>query len=391
MLHAVDQDMDKTGTWGAEYMAYRLLYTNLPVIARWDRLRQIAARLARDDEDSKNTYPLYLQKLCDWAAQNGGPSLAVCCSGDLDSYGLCGGRYCDYDLVAAAAYLGKISIIDHVANNAHTLRIALGLFGCPFMSAVAGGNLEAMQLLFQKVALVHDSWGAANTLRCRLLSRISVRGSTAIVQAALPHYEPDRYEDDNENERSLVMKDLDNALRTQNVETFELLKRIKEETPHPKVDEEHWKKLLEHACRRGSADMVQHLLTLGLQHSYELKESSKLRHLITLVCLRRGTSDSDRTVRTLLSHGVPVTSDALAGAAKLGNWNLVQILVEAGTDVNIGDPKPLVSAIAQERTDMFKALLGWGARLDGETMKACAERAKEEGLESMLDLLHCRI
>jgi hypothetical protein len=86
MLHAVDRDMNKTGTWGAEYMAHRLLHTDLPVLARWDHLRHIAARLARDDKGSKKTYPLYVQKLCDRAAQDGGLSLAACCSGDLDPY-----------------------------------------------------------------------------------------------------------------------------------------------------------------------------------------------------------------------------------------------------------------------------------------------------------------
>jgi hypothetical protein len=388
LLHAVDKTLSATGTLGAEYMAHRLLHTSLPVLARWEMVRHIAARLARDDEESKKTYPLYVRKLCVRAAQEKGPSLVACCSAEPDPYStkLCGGLYCDYDLVAAAAYLNKTLVIDHVANNAHSLRIALGLFGNPFMCAVSGDNLEAMQLLFQKVALVSCE-AEANTLRHRLLARISAQGSTSIMQVSLPKLTLERYEDFGENERSPVMKMLDSALRTPNVETYKILMRIKERTPHPEVEEEHWQKLLEHACKNGSADMVQHLLTLdALQHSYKPADMVEM-DLIKHVCLRREYPDSDRTVRALLSYGAPVTSDALAGAAKSGNLSLLQVLVEAGTDISSGDPRPLVSAIALERMDMFKALIKWGARLDSEVTKACAKRAREENLESMLDLL----
>jgi hypothetical protein len=191
------------------------------------------------------------------------------------------------------------------------------------------------------------------------------------------------------------MKNLDDALRTPNVDTFRLLKRIKEETPHPVLEKREWELLVGHACRYGSADKLRYLLTLGAQYCYKLADIPEdyMKGFVRNVYLPRGNfdGDSDGTVRTLLTYGTPVMSDSLAVAARSGKWSIVRTLVEAGTDVNIGDPKPLVSAIAQERTDMFRALLGWDARLDGETMKACAQRAKEDGLESMLDLLHCGI
>jgi hypothetical protein len=387
MLHALDKQLRNTGTWGAEYMAHRLLHTKLPVLARWDMVRHIAARLAHDEEESKKTYPLYVHKLCVRAAQEMTLSLAFCCSAEPDPYStkLCGGFYCDYDLVAAAAYLDKTAVIDHVANNAHTLRTALGLFGTPIMSAVSGDNLEAMQLLFRKVALVSGE-AEANNLRHRLLGRMSVQGSTSIVQASLPNFVPERYEDIGGNERSPVMKILDDALRTPNVKTFKLLMQIKENTPHPEVEKRDWQMLLVHACFYGSADMIQHLFTLGAQYSYKLTDirENTLKFLIRDVIRQ---CERDRIIRTLLSYGAPVTSDAVVIAAKHGNWSLVQILVEAGADINSGKPKPLVSAISLERTDMFKALIEWGARLDSEVMEACAKRAREEGLKSMLDLL----
>ena len=388
MLHAVDKKLGATGTWGAEYMAHRLLNTSLPVLARWEMVRHIAARLARDDEESKKTYPLYVRKLCVRAAQETGPSLAMSCTAEPDSYATrrCGGPYCNYDLVAAAAYLNKTLVIDHVANDAHTLRIALGIFGNPFMCAVSGDNLEAIQLLFEKVALVYSE-AEANNMRHRLLARISAQGSTSITQASLPEFALARYKDFGENERSPAMKTLDSALRTPNVETFDILMRIKENTPHPELEGELWGKLLQHACKNGSADMVRHLLALdALQHSYKLAAVARM-DLIKDACLRRNNHESHDIVRTLLSYAAPVPSDAVADAAELGNLSLVQVLVKAGASVNIGYPRPLVSAIALERMDMFKALIRWGARLDSEATKACVDRARENGSESMLRLL----
>ena len=48
--------------------------------------------------------------------------------------------------------------------------------------------------------------------------------------------------------------------------------------------------------------------------------------------------------------------------------------------------KLIVAAIALERPDLFEALVGLGARVDGEVGRVCV-KAKSEGLGSMLAFL----
>jgi hypothetical protein len=45
------------------------------------------------------------------------------------------------------------------------------------------------------------------------------------------------------------------------------------------------------------------------------------------------------------------------------------------------------AAIALERPHLFEALVCFGARLDDDVARLCVEKARSEGLESMLDLL----
>jgi ankyrin repeat protein len=92
-------------------------------------------------------------------------------------------------------------------------------------------------------------------------------------------------------------------------------------------------------------------------------------------------------VRILLEHGAELKDDALAIAAKRGHMNVVKVLVELGADVNQGKPRAIVSAISLERKDMFYGLLELGATLDGESGREALEKAREEGLTSMLALV----
>jgi hypothetical protein len=48
---------------------------------------------------------------------------------------------------------------------------------------------------------------------------------------------------------------------------------------------------------------------------------------------------------------------------------------------------PVVAAVGYEREDLVREFVGLGASLDGEFGKKAVERAKKDGLESMLVLL----
>lgn len=392
MLDTVNNSTRAMGELGAEFMAHRLLHTNLSVLARWDMVRHIAARLARNDEESDVTYSLYLRKLCVRATENGGPSLAASCREEHDNWSdrRCGGLFCNYDLVAAAAYVNKISIIDEVANDNHTLRVVLGIFGNPFDCAALGGNLEAAQLLFRKLAQV-DGEGYANVVRSRRLSRVAQLGSTPMMRAFLAPWPPEHYDDIREGERNPAMANLDRALCTPDEESFGILMAIKKKTSRPEIDEDQWLRHVEYACRNGPAELVQRFLTLKAVHHFYEREDVIDMNLFHYVFSGSQNPDRERIVRMLLAYGVPVGSDAVAGAVKMGNLSLLKTLVDAGADLNSGDLKPLVCAISMEREYMFEALIGWGARLDRGVVEACMEVARKEGLDSMQRLIDAHL
>lgn len=94
-------------------------------------------------------------------------------------------------------------------------------------------------------------------------------------------------------------------------------------------------------------------------------------------------------IRAMLQAG-RATGNAMGRAAAGGYWDIVQLLLDAGADVNAstGKVSPLAHAISREHTSVVKLLLDRGAELkfDG-TAQECVRRAKKDGLDSMLALL----
>jgi ankyrin repeat protein len=80
----------------------------------------------------------------------------------------------------------------------------------------------------------------------------------------------------------------------------------------------------------------------------------------------------------------------LSKASAGGYLDVVRLLLDAGVDANetIGPQSALVSAIAKEHTAMFTLLVERGADLYADGVaEACVQRAKDNGLHSMLLLL----
>jgi ankyrin repeat protein len=92
----------------------------------------------------------------------------------------------------------------------------------------------------------------------------------------------------------------------------------------------------------------------------------------------------------MLEAGRSIGRMTTAKAAAQGYWDIVLLLLDAGADVNEGTGKdsPLVQAIAREHTAMFNLLVKRGGNLYlNGTAQACVQRAKKDGLDSMLVLL----
>lgn len=374
-------------------MAHRLLYTSLPVLPRWDQVRHIAARLARDDENSDDTYPVYVKRLCVLKGLNR-LYLADACTNGPDLYGSkrnCGGSYCEFDLVSAAAFLNKLSIIDEVANSDHRLGSSYGLFPSPYRCAIEGENPDAIRLLFQKLDNRYPRSSCAE--RRRLFISLPPSCSTAMAKLIMPVWNsgPLDWEDDWEGNRGGAVRAIDRALSTSHVDMFDFLMELKKNSPHPDLEEEELLELLRKTCYYCSLEKAQRLLSLGAPVEGDDDSRWRPEDPLELACKRMRAhstqSQQEAFIRLLLSHGARIKADEVAAVAKKGNMSALRALVEAGADVNKGDPNPLVSAIALERVDMFEALLSWGAELNDDVRAACVEKAKQENLESMLDLL----
>jgi ankyrin repeat protein len=96
-----------------------------------------------------------------------------------------------------------------------------------------------------------------------------------------------------------------------------------------------------------------------------------------------------QVVRLLLAYNANMTG-AVVHAAKGGNGDIVELLLENGGRANEDDGEiPAIAyAILAEHTRMIQCLLDHGARLPKRKVRErCLERAKQQGVDSMLSLL----
>jgi len=129
------------------------------------------------------------------------------------------------------------------------------------------------------------------------------------------------------------------------------------------------------ASRRGHIAIVDYLLALGADPKVAIVAAAERGH----------TELVDR----LLKAGI-APADALPKAAAGGYLDVVRLLLDAGVDANevVGSKSPLASAISKEHTAMFKLLIDRGADVHAAGVaEECVQRARRDGLESMLLLL----
>jgi hypothetical protein len=128
------------------------------------------------------------------------------------------------------------------------------------------------------------------------------------------------------------------------------------------------------ACSYGHQEVVKVLLDHGASTSAPaLEYAAGKGHL--------------RIVQMLLASGAE-HGDALSRAAAKGYGDVVEVLLNHGAEVRDSSAPLLVSAIEHEHTAMFRLLIERGCEVrDTDTAAKCVRPAKEQGLESMLELL----
>ncbi|KAI0115655.1 ankyrin repeat-containing domain protein [Nemania sp. FL0031] len=137
---------------------------------------------------------------------------------------------------------------------------------------------------------------------------------------------------------------------------------------------------------KGHIDMVRYLL--DSEPSQQVKSESINSPLLAAV--QGGQRD---IASLLLQHGAEADQcslfdSPLQHAAKASSTSLARLLLEAGADTNVGQPPPIVLAVAKEDADMFRLLCDHGATLDTPESGGWAMAvAQFWGFESMIDML----
>lgn len=223
--------------------------------------------------------------------------------------------------------------------------------------------------------------------------------------------EPWRFEEKSNNEAQILCC----ARYTSSLEVLTLTEEIYALHPTLSFRGWHYGNELVPCAQHGRLDAIRHLIQLGTH-----PEGSRFMGIP-----RNGTGAIRHAARWghlsvvefLLEHGAnPELSPAAAAAAEEGHVEVIQfllkaglkpvkallkaaergflvifrLLLDAGVDANesIGSESPLASAIAMGHPEIFELLIERGGDLHSKgTAEECVRRAKNDGLESMLQLL----
>jgi hypothetical protein len=225
--------MKQMGKIGIDYMSYRLLNPKLPLSPTWDGIRRIAARLAIEDQNNSTGYETYIRLLCSRATygDHANFAMAAICMGRLGPDDMPDNEYSEheyeYDLMAAAAYTNKLSIIEELSADPNLLGIRIVAFGNPYLVAVVGGNAAALDLLFEKrhecspYRLKHSMSENVDSVKRMILRNVALHGHPSMVHKCLPKWRPNHFT----KWRKDRLEELEHAMTTPCVETFDMIMR----------------------------------------------------------------------------------------------------------------------------------------------------------------------
>lgn len=376
-----------------EYLSQRLLGTQTPLSPRLDKIREIAWQLASEDTDRKQSYIDNVRNLSFLVPRESRPNSAVKCSVDMrewfhdelpDGYQSYG-QQCD--LLTASICTGRLDTFRKLCGRQELpLRNdQTGLLGNPYTAAALADDFTFMDALLcqlKKQCLGYCQF--ENFITDQIFPTFCELASPKTVETLLESHwcsflreNPGDYSNFHAQRR----------LATPSLETFDVIRRF----VNPPCDR-GLATLLWKAAGRGWEEMTLRLLELGAptddewiyNHWRNLRVSNRQKPLAAACKL-----GSCGTVKHLLQFEASVGRSELAESARRGQYGMAKALVEHGVDVNHHNSAtrpPIFSAILLEHTEMFRFLIERGAAL-GDDCTAMVKEAKEQGLESMLELI----
>jgi hypothetical protein len=358
------------GGVGSGYIIHRLLHTNLPVTNRWANIPRIAARLALSDDESvrEEKSTSYVKLLIEGVSQASGGSWTVAsiCQPSED----CDSSNYEYDLKCAAAYLNKLSILSELHGNKNAEKAHDSIFPTPLELAAIAGHQHATAFLLQE---------EPKNLCGTDMKYICEKAPPNIVRKLLPGPWTKDSLELRDGSPSRGWEELERAMQTPYVETFQMLMRIREATDYPDLGANALRGLFHYAGCYGWTDLVKYLLEQDIPHN-----TLDTSYSGYWMAVRRGHT---AVVRIFLDHGRELEGSEITMAAAKGKWDLVEFLLERRIDINGGFTPIVASAVAWERDDLVRKYIRLGARINGEFGAKAMTRAKEDGLESMLTIL----
>jgi hypothetical protein len=353
-LEDSEDTLVELGSVGVGFMARRLTHTQRPVCPHWGSIRDICRRLAEEDCNDQANYGEYVILVCSYIKLRDGVTMRKLCDPE---YKVCGcGRSCcscgrssfGSDMITAAIYTNKLSVVDDFSNVRDNLNLSSSVLGSPFRAAVKVNSHSAVDMLFAKCRHL----GVSRPIGNDILPSVYKQGDLSMIEKFIPwvlNFDP-MWEDSEAMARYRATLIEEMLAKTPSVEVFEVFTALKKQTDtqdfyHHGLGQYMWR-----ACYYGWEAKVKHLLSLRAPVNGSYSGRFPLDSALAAACKRGHTS----IVRLLLEQGVKILEETLGEAAKSKRWDMVWMLVDDyGADVNTGVTPVIVHAIEQERKDLF--------------------------------------
>jgi hypothetical protein len=297
----------------------------------------------------------------------------------------------------AAVYMNHIAEVD--AWGVHRRwRTASRLFGLSLDLSVASGSMEMVEhyLRYDHICyrghLIRQAASMGRLDMVRFIHDYEIESSPWCFKLE-PHWSQDKL-------------DLNKALRSPNPAVWDyIMEQVDDHGRSYAIRRFKWH--LKNCARRGWTDMARHLvekygphpkrsLSAEEQHAISHAEQNGI-HRFENPSFREHSSAMRSAARLgnlefvqmLLENGCGVEG-AVVAAAKHGQGDIVKVLLENGADPNDAniDLPAICYAVLTEHTSMFYCLIEHGAGFPSSAMREnCASRPNQTGVDSMLALL----
>ncbi|KAI1453700.1 ankyrin repeat-containing domain protein [Annulohypoxylon moriforme] len=404
--------LNEWSAYALEYLVYQAWVEKDPKSLR-GRIRRAAVIMSEQvGETEQTSIKARLRSLCHLALHNKywSSTQTPFYSETLSSSSGCYEEELEADLCVAAVYLGHLSYVESLISkgyrlwNHHQIADELsGVFGGAYRAAVLKGDLSMIRLLISSEPSCDQPPLPDSELYRWVAGRAARFGYKDVFDFAcdcghigLPQREGVH------NHRDLEYK---------NLKEYHFVREMIADTPHPDIYKRGASmpipkgelfiprrltllRLLGEKARAGHVDMVRYLLNqTPWPNQEDVADGLTSIWDPYKLLIDAAEGGNPEIIKLLLHHGAnpnwsPDVDTALMAATRHSGLTIAKILLDAGAEVNVGCPPPIVLAVFKEDMDMFHLLRRYGAKLNTpETGNWAMAVAYLYELESMVDVL----